>query len=102
MQVPLYSMDYILWKGTFAKSRSSETLEPEYFEGPSSGFWGWEAGSEVQISYGAKSNSHLVMCHGFVIDDNPHDRYLGFRLSFRVKGLMRLSRVDMFLSDDFR
>jgi hypothetical protein len=34
------------------------------------------AGSEVLISYGKRSNDHLLQYYGFVEKDNPHDVYI--------------------------
>jgi hypothetical protein len=34
------------------------------------------AGTEVLISYGKRSNDHLLQYYGFVEQDNPHDVYI--------------------------
>eukprot|EP00903_Cladosiphon_okamuranus_P005684 g5647.t1 len=41
----------------------------------------WEAGEQVFISYGPRSNDHLLQRYGFVEPDNPYDVY-------RITGLV--------------
>ncbi|CAB1118334.1 unnamed protein product [Ectocarpus sp. CCAP 1310/34] len=48
---------------------------------------GWTAGEQVFISYGPRSNDHLLQRYGFVEQDNPNDVY-------RITGLIdKLSDV---------
>lgn len=42
---------------------------------------GWEAGEQVFISYGPRSNDHLLQRYGFVEANNPNDVY-------RITGLV--------------
>ncbi|CAN0408079.1 unnamed protein product, partial [Discosporangium mesarthrocarpum] len=36
---------------------------------------GWEAGDEIFISYGPRSNDRLLQRYGFVEQANPNDEY---------------------------
>lgn len=48
----------------------------------------WEAGEQVFISYGRRSNDELLQRYGFVESDNPNDIY-------RITGL--LNKVAVWL-----
>lgn len=49
---------------------------------------GWEAGEQVFISYGPRSNDHLLQRYGFVEPSNPNDVYRITGLVDKVKLLI--------------
>lgn len=55
---------------------------------------GWEAGEQVLISYGPRSNDHLLQRYGFVEPNNPNDVY-------RITGLVNKVRVSAPSLDPF-
>jgi hypothetical protein len=48
-------------------------------------------GSEVLISYGQRSNDHLLQYYGFVEKDNPHDVYVLQGLVDKVRNITKHS-----------
>ncbi|CAN0356564.1 unnamed protein product, partial [Ectocarpus sp. 12 AP-2014] len=51
---------------------------------------GWTAGEQVFISYGPRSNDHLLQRYGFVEQDNPNDVYRITGLIDKVGGARHL------------
>lgn len=48
----------------------------------------WQAGEQVFISYGPRSNDHLLQRYGFVEPNNPNDVY-------RITGLVDKVRTTL-------
>lgn len=55
---------------------------------------GWEAGEQVFISYGPRSNDHLLQRYGFVEPSNPNDVY-------RITGLLDKVNPRIIPSSDY-
>ncbi|CAM9449751.1 unnamed protein product, partial [Laminaria digitata] len=56
---------------------------------------GWEAGEQVFISYGPRSNDHLLQRYGFVEPSNPNDVYRITGLLDKLSGLVGKENVKV-------